>query len=78
MSIKSFREALNEGMRDAMLEDPSVILLGEDIAGGLGAAGQQDAWGGLLIFLAFVEIKSSTKWLNFAICSAEKQHHQWL
>ena len=48
MSIKSFREALNEGMRDAMLEDPSVILLGEDIAGGLGAAGQQDAWGGVL------------------------------
>lgn len=48
MSIKSFREALNEGMRDAMREDPNVILLGEDIAGGLGAKGQQDAWGGVL------------------------------
>lgn len=48
MSVKSFREALNEGMRDAMREDPNVVLLGEDIAGGLGAGGQQDAWGGVL------------------------------
>lgn len=48
MSIKSFREALNEAMRDAMREDPNVILLGEDIAGGLGSGGHQDAWGGVL------------------------------
>lgn len=48
MSEKSFREALNEGMRDAMREDPNVVLLGEDIAGGLGAGGEQDAWGGVL------------------------------
>jgi pyruvate/2-oxoglutarate/acetoin dehydrogenase E1 component len=48
MSVKSFREALNEALRDAMIEDPSVILMGEDIAGGLGAEGKQDAWGGVL------------------------------
>lgn len=48
MSIKSFREALNEGIRDAMREDPSVVSLGEDIAGGRGAGGEQDAWGGVL------------------------------
>lgn len=48
MTIMSYREALTAGMRDAMLEDPNVILLGEDIAGGLGAGGQQDAWGGVL------------------------------
>ncbi len=48
MSIKTFREALNEGMRDAMLEDPKVVFLGEDIAGGRGAGGEQDAWGGVL------------------------------
>jgi len=48
MSIKTFREALNEGMRDAMLEDQNVILLGEDIAGGLGSGGEQEAWGGVL------------------------------
>lgn len=30
MSVKSFREALNEAMRDEMRRDPTVILLGED------------------------------------------------
>ncbi len=48
MSVKSFREALNEAMRDEMRRDPTVILLGEDIAGGMGSGGEQDAWGGVL------------------------------
>ena len=48
MSVKSFREALNEAMRDEMRRDPTVILLGEDIAGGMGAGGEKDAWGGVL------------------------------
>lgn len=48
MSVKSFREALNEAMRDEMRRDPKVILLGEDIAGGMGSGGEQDAWGGVL------------------------------
>lgn len=48
MSKKSFRQALNEGMRQEMERDPSVILMGEDIAGGMGAKGEQDAWGDVL------------------------------
>jgi len=48
MSRKSFRQALNEAMRQEMERDPSVILLGEDIAGGMGAKGEQDAWGDVL------------------------------
>lgn len=48
MSVKSYREALNEAMRDEMRRDPTVILLGEDISGGMGAGGEQDAWGGVL------------------------------
>jgi pyruvate/2-oxoglutarate/acetoin dehydrogenase E1 component len=48
MSVKSFRDALNEAMRDEMRRDPKVILLGEDIAGGMGSGGEQDAWGGVL------------------------------
>jgi acetoin:2,6-dichlorophenolindophenol oxidoreductase subunit beta len=48
MSKKSFRQALNEAMRQEMRRDPRVILLGEDIAGGMGAKGQQDAWGDVL------------------------------
>lgn len=48
MSKKSFRQALNEAMRQEMERDPTVILLGEDIAGGMGAKGEQDAWGDVL------------------------------
>ncbi len=48
MSEKTFREALNDTMRNEMRRDENVILLGEDIAGGKGAGGKQDAWGGVL------------------------------
>lgn len=48
MSEKSFRTALNEAMRQEMERDPTVIALGEDIAGGMGAKGEQDAWGDVL------------------------------
>ena len=36
MRILSFREALTEAMRQEMQRDPSVVLIGEDIAGGNG------------------------------------------
>jgi pyruvate dehydrogenase E1 component beta subunit len=48
MSKKSFRQALNEGMRQEMERDPTVIVMGEDIAGGMGSKGEQDAWGDVL------------------------------
>jgi len=48
MSKKSFRQALNEAMRQEMERDPMVIAFGEDIAGGMGAKGVQDAWGDVL------------------------------
>lgn len=48
MSMKSFRTALNEAMRQEMERDARVIVMGEDIAGGMGAKGQQDAWGDVL------------------------------
>jgi acetoin:2,6-dichlorophenolindophenol oxidoreductase subunit beta len=43
---KSFRQALNEALHHEMKRDPRVVVLGEDIAGGAGASGEQDAWGG--------------------------------
>ncbi len=46
MSRKSYRQAINEALRQEMERDPRVILMGEDVAGGTGAAGDQDAWGG--------------------------------
>ena len=45
----SFREAVNEGLSQEMERDPSVILLGEDVAGGAAVPGfeRDDAWGGV-------------------------------
>ena len=48
MSKKSFRQALNEALRQEMRRDPRVVVMGEDIAGGAGAPGEDDAWGGVL------------------------------
>lgn len=42
----SYRMALNEALAQEMRRDEKIILLGEDIAGGMGAPGQQDTWGG--------------------------------
>jgi pyruvate/2-oxoglutarate/acetoin dehydrogenase E1 component len=44
----SFKQAINEALDLEMRRDPSVIVLGEDTAGGAGAAGERDAWGGPL------------------------------
>jgi pyruvate dehydrogenase E1 component beta subunit len=48
MAKKSFRQAINEALAQEMRRDPTVIVMGEDNAGGLGAPGEDDAWGGVL------------------------------
>ena len=48
MSKKSYRQAINEALRQEMERDERVVLMGEDISGGMGAAGEDDAWGGVL------------------------------
>src|SRR3546814_9088824 len=48
MAMKSFRQAVNDALRQEMRRDPRVVLMGEDVAGGTGSPGQQDAWGGPL------------------------------
>src|SRR5262249_26999463 len=46
----TFVQALNEAMRQAMEQDSTVVVMGEDVAGGGGREDQgiQDAWGGIL------------------------------
>ncbi len=48
MSEKSLREAINEALRLEMQRDAKVFLIGEDIAGGTGGEGEEDAWGGVM------------------------------
>lgn len=48
MSKKSFRRAIFEALQSEMRRDPRVVLMGEDVAGGRGAPGAEDAWGGPL------------------------------
>ncbi|QYN24600.1 alpha-ketoacid dehydrogenase subunit beta [Amycolatopsis sp. DSM 110486] len=44
----SYREAINEALAQEMQRDESVIVMGEDNAGGAGSPGEEDAWGGVL------------------------------
>ena len=48
MSIKTYREAINEALLQEMKKDENVVVIGEDVAGGAGTNGEQDAWGGVL------------------------------
>ena len=44
----TFQQAINEALAQEMERDKTVILMGEDVAGGSGTEGQMDAWGGPL------------------------------
>src|SRR6476619_2674411 len=44
----TYREAVNEALTQEMERDETAIVMGEDNAGGAGAPGEQDAWGGVL------------------------------
>lgn len=44
----SMSEAVNEALDQEMARDPAVVCMGEDISGGTGSPGEDDAWGGPL------------------------------
>ncbi len=48
MPKKSYREAINEALRQEMNRDARVIVLGEDVAGGNGASGNAGTVGGVM------------------------------
>ena len=48
MTKKSYRDAIREAIASEMRRDHRVIVMGEDNAGGAGAPGEKDAWGGVL------------------------------
>ena len=44
----TIKEAIREAFDQEMQRDPTVILMGEDIVGGTGSPGEDDAWGGAM------------------------------
>ena len=48
MPVKTYREAINEAIAQEMRRDPTVIVIGEDVAGGAGCEGERDAYGGVM------------------------------
>ena len=47
MPIKTFKQAINETLRQEMQRDSRVIIIGEDVAGGQGASGEPGGVGGV-------------------------------
>ena len=43
----SYMKAINEALAQEMDRDPSVVVFGEDVAGGAGTSQPMDAWGGV-------------------------------
>ena len=46
--IITYQQAIGEALAQEMERDKTVIMMGEDVAGGAGAPGEDDAWGGVL------------------------------
>lgn len=44
----TIQQALKEAIDSEMARDPTVVVIGEDVAGGQGGGGEADAWGGPL------------------------------
>ena len=44
----SYQQAIGEALAQEMERDQTVVIMGEDVAGGAGAPGEDDAWGGVL------------------------------
>ena len=47
---RTLKDAINEALDQEMQRDKTVVMMGEDIVGGAGSPGEDDAWGILCAF----------------------------
>jgi acetoin:2,6-dichlorophenolindophenol oxidoreductase subunit beta len=63
----TFMQAINEALAQEMERDPTVVVFGEDVVGGAGAAGVMDAWGGVMGVTKGIYDKHPTRILDTPI-----------
>jgi len=63
----TFMQAINEALTQEMERDPTVVVFGEDVVGGAGAAGVMDAWGGVMGVTKGIYDKHPNRILNTPI-----------
>jgi pyruvate/2-oxoglutarate/acetoin dehydrogenase E1 component len=68
--IITYSEAINEALSIEMARDETVVLFGEDVAGGTGAPGDDDAWGGAFAVTGGLQAKFPGRVLDTPISEA--------
>lgn len=68
--VITYSEAINEALSIEMARDETVVLFGEDVAGGAGAPGDDDAWGGAFAVTGGLQAKFPGRVLDTPISEA--------
>lgn len=66
----TYSEAINEALEIEMSRDETVVIFGEDIAGGTGSPGEDDAWGGSFAVTKGLQAKFPDRLLDTPISEA--------
>jgi acetoin:2,6-dichlorophenolindophenol oxidoreductase subunit beta len=66
----TYSQAVNEALELEMGHDETVVLFGQDIAGGTGAAGDDDAWGGAFAVTSGLQAKYPDRLFDTPISEA--------
>lgn len=68
--VLTYSQAINEALAIEMARDATVVLFGEDVAGGAGAPGDDDAWGGAFAVTGGLHAKFPGRVLDTPISEA--------
>jgi pyruvate dehydrogenase E1 component beta subunit len=68
--VITYSEAINEALEIEMTRDETVVVFGEDMAGGTGSPGDDDAWGGSFAVTKGLQAKFPNRLLDTPISEA--------